>query len=223
MFFEAMHPGWQKLLPVAREQLAVIEARLSGELFVPAEKHVMRAFEVDPDQVRVLIVGQDPYPTPGNANGLAFAVEPGTRPLPASLKNIFKELNADLGQPSWLDESLATWVDQGVMLLNRHLTCAPNQPGSHQDLGWAMFTESVIEQLVRLHGERLVLVLWGKQAQKLASQSAGATVLLGTHPSPLSANRGFFGSKPFSNVNEMLRKSGQPIIDWLGENVAPRF
>jgi len=223
MFFEAMHSEWQRLLPDAKSQLESIEARLGDQAFLPSSHLVMSSFEVDPNLIRVVIVGQDPYPKPGNPIGRAFAVALGTRPLPGSLRNILKELSGDLGQPHWLDETLQTWVDQGVMLVNRHLTCSPGVAGSHQKTGWDEFTDSAISALAKLHGKKLVVLLWGNQAQQLAELCKGANIILGTHPSPLSANRGFFGSKPFSNINGILSKSGQPIIDWLGENNAPRF
>lgn len=223
MFFEAMHSGWHGLLPQAKSQLELIEAKLSDQDYLPSPHLVMSSFEVDPNLIRVVVVGQDPYPTPGNPIGRAFAVALGTRPLPGSLKNILKELSADLGQPHWLDETLQTWVDQGVMLINRHLTCSPGVAVSHQKIGWDEFTDAAISALVKLHGKNLVVLLWGNQAQQLAGLCQGANLIAGTHPSPLSANRGFFGSKPFSNINGILSKSGQPIIDWLGEHNAPRF
>jgi len=231
MFFEAMHPGWQALLADQKATLETIEIALanlqsaegSSELFLPAPQNVMRAFESDPNQVRVLIIGQDPYPTPGHAIGLAFACPPEILPQPRSLQNIRAELFADMAssndskvtpnQMSTLD--LSNWADQGVMLLNRSLTVAPGQPGSHQDIGWLRFTATAIERLAVLRAGALVSLLWGKSAQAVAPL-VGSAVLQAAHPSPLSARRGFFGSRPFSNANRLLLELGQQPIDWFG-------
>lgn len=218
-----MHPRWQELLSDQRGLFAQIELKLGNQDFLPPREQIMKAFEADPQSVKVVIVGQDPYPTPGVAIGLAFAIRRGTRPIPGSLRNIFKELGEDIGQSANVDESLETWLRQGVLLLNRHLTCASGQAGSHHNLGWAELTDAALRALDKLHGSKLVVVLWGNQAQQLESRLGKAQVIRGVHPSPLSAHRGFFGSKPFSNINRLLSEQGLPPIDWLGEKDAFGF
>ncbi len=226
MFFEAMHPQWQSLLADQKDALESIEKALAvetaGEPYLPSPPNVMRAFKSDPNQTRVLIVGQDPYPTPGHAIGLAFACPIEITPQPRSLQNIRTEiasdLDASLAQTANID--LASWVDQGVMLLNRTLTVAPGATNSHLKIGWQTFTATAIARLAALRGPSLVAILWGKPAQtsaNLLEPSLGnANVLVSAHPSPLSASRGFFGSKPFSRTNELLVQKGQQPIDWLG-------
>jgi uracil-DNA glycosylase len=216
MFFEQMHPSWQTALADARPLLAAIEAKLDahpGE-FVPAKGHVMRAFEQPLDDVRVLIVGQDPYPTAGHAIGLSFAVNTDVKPLPRSLKNILIELKDDLGKSVTSDGDLSRWSKQGVLLLNRHLTTDLAEAGAHTDIGWAAFTDKVITVLNRKLGRKLVAILWGAQAQQLSGALCDCLVLSSAHPSPLSARRGFFGSKPFSKTNEALIQVGEQPIDW---------
>lgn len=196
--------------------LADIEAKLDaiGKEFVPAKAHVMRAFEQPLDEVRVLIVGQDPYPTAGHAIGLSFAVDTSVKPLPRSLKNILIELKDDLGKSISADGDLSRWSKQGVLLLNRHLTTDMAEAGAHAELGWAGFTDKVITVLNRKLGRKLVAILWGNQAQQLSPALCDCTVLASAHPSPLSARRGFFGSKPFSKTNLALTQVGEQPIDW---------
>ena len=211
-----MHPSWQTALADTRPLLAAIEAKLdahAGE-FVPAKGHVMRAFEQPLDDVRVLIVGQDPYPTAGHAIGLSFAVNIDVKPLPRSLKNILIELKDDLGKSVTSDGDLSRWSKQGVLLLNRHLTTDLAEAGAHTDIGWAAFTDKVITVLNRKLGRKLVAILWGAQAQQLSGALCDCIVLSSAHPSPLSARRGFFGSKPFSKTNEALIQVGEQPIDW---------
>lgn len=221
MWFEQMHSGWQAALEPQHQRLAALEDRL-GALpnLVPAKDLVMAAFTDDPSRVRVLIVGQDPYPTEGVAVGRAFAVS--HPPVPASLRNIFKELDADLGVEfgeSGPSLDLAGWQSQGVLLLNRHLTTSVGEAGAHIGEGWTEFTDAAIAQLLLIN-PALVLVLWGNQAgtlrDSLAEQLAAssATIISGVHPSPLSAHRGFFGSKPFSAINAALQNQGFEQIDW---------
>ncbi len=218
MFFESMHPGWQAMLADQQSLLEFLESRLqssqdaSGDIAPPMHQ-VMRAFENDPTQVRVLLVGQDPYPSPGHAVGLAFAVSPETRPLPRSLQNMMKELATDLPGCS-NGGDISRWQDQGVMLLNRHLTVAVGQAGSHSKFGWNEFTDAVIRALAATQQAKLVALLWGNHAQTLAPMLCGATILRAVHPSPLSASRGFFGSKPFSGANVALKNLGLEPIDW---------
>jgi len=221
MWFEQMHSGWQTALSGQRDWLNDTELRLATENeLAPNSQLVMAAFELDPAQVRVLILGQDPYPTPGVAVGRAFAVAPDTLPIPASLRNIFVELHDDLGgsQPS---TDLSGWQRQGVFLLNRHLTTVAGTPGGHFDLGWQRFTDAAIEHLMSRQTP-LILVLWGAQAagvkkslaEYLAKPNANLEIIESPHPSPLSAYRGFFGSKPFSAVNRQLQLRGLQPIDW---------
>ncbi len=226
MFFEAMHPQWQSLLADQKSSLETIEAALTAERasapYLPAANQVMRAFEADPNQTRVLIVGQDPYPTPGHAIGLAFACPTDITPQPRSLQNIRTELANDLGiapaQAAGID--LAAWATQGVMLLNRTLTVAAGQSNSHSKVPWQSFTAAAIARLAQLRGTSLVAILWGKPAQTVVSllepSIDAANLLCAAHPSPLSARRGFFGSKPFSQTNALLVQKGLQPIDWLG-------
>ncbi|MCX8528975.1 MAG: uracil-DNA glycosylase [Rhodoluna sp.] len=215
MFFEQMHPTWQLALADARDQLLLLEMKLiSGQDYAPIDQRVMRAFQNSMDDVKVLLVGQDPYPTSGHAIGLSFAVEVGTEPLPRSLQNILTELKADLGQTVSADGDLSRWVPEGVMLLNRHLTVPIGKAGGHSDLGWGAFTEKAVAALANRLGEKLVVILWGKEAQALESLLGSAQIIKSAHPSPLSARRGFFGSKPFSKANDALRKVGRLPIDW---------
>jgi uracil-DNA glycosylase len=216
MFFEQMHPSWQLALADAKPILEAIEAKLDalGKEYVPAKPQVMRAFEQPLDQVRVLIVGQDPYPTAGHAIGLSFAVDTSVKPLPRSLKNILIELKDDLGKSVSSEGDLSLWSNQGVLLLNRHLTTDESEAGAHADIGWAKFTDKVITVLNRKLGRKLVAILWGNQAQQLSSALCDCTVISSAHPSPLSARRGFFGSKPFSKTNLALTQAGEQPIDW---------
>jgi uracil-DNA glycosylase len=216
MFFEQMHPSWQAALADTKTMLAAIEAKLDalGKEYVPAKVHVMRAFEQPLDDIRVLIVGQDPYPTAGHAIGLSFAVDTNVKPLPRSLKNILIELKDDLGKSVSSEGDLSLWSKQGVLLLNRHLTTDKSEAGAHSDLGWAGFTDKVITVLNRKLGRKLVAILWGNQAQQLSPALCDCTVISSAHPSPLSARRGFFGSKPFSKTNQALTQVGEQPIDW---------
>ena len=211
-----MHPSWQLALVDAKSLLESIEAKLAAHAgdFVPAKHRVMRAFEQPLDEIRVLIVGQDPYPTAGHAIGLAFAVNTDVKPLPRSLKNILIELKDDLGKTVSAEGDLSRWSNQGVLLLNRHLTTDLAEAGAHGDIGWAAFTDKVITVLNRKLGRKLVAILWGAQAQQLSGALCDCTVLTSAHPSPLSARRGFFGSKPFSKTNSALIERGEQPIDW---------
>lgn len=211
-----MHPTWQEALADAKPILESIEVKLqavAGE-FVPPLPLVMRAFEKPLTEIRVLIVGQDPYPTSGHAIGLSFAVNTSVKPLPRSLKNILIELKDDLGKSVSAEGDLSRWSDQGVLLLNRHLTTDLAEAGAHTDIGWATFTDKVINVLNRKLGRKLVAILWGAQAQQLTGALCDCKVLASAHPSPLSARRGFFGSKPFSKTNQALIEVGEQPIDW---------
>lgn len=185
----------------------------AGHQYLPAGRQVLRAFERPMAGVRVLIVGQDPYPTPGHAVGLAFSVAPDVRPLPRSLQNIHRELASDVGVRRGPSGDLSDWADQGVLLLNRVLTVRAGAPGSHQRLGWQTVTETAVRALAA-RGGPLVAVLWGRAAQELRGALDGVAVISGVHPSPLSASRGFFGSRPFSTVDALLAEQGAPPVRW---------
>jgi uracil-DNA glycosylase len=214
MFFEQMHKSWQVTLANQRPLLERIELDLRPIFshIAPAPELVCRAFEMPIDEVKVLLLGQDPYPTAGDAVGLAFAVA-ADRVLPRSLRNIMTELAVDIPAASHLGD-LSRWTQQGVMLLNRHLTTAIGAAGSHIGLGWQEFTDAAVRALAQHHGRDLVAVLWGNQARTASTLLGAAQVVASAHPSPLSAHRGFFGSKPFSQVNLALEKVGREPIDW---------
>ncbi|KTR90226.1 uracil-DNA glycosylase [Microbacterium testaceum] len=204
----------EPLAPVAADIAAVGERlRSEGKPYLPAGDLVLRAFRTPLDAVRVLIVGQDPYPTPGHPIGLSFAVDPHVRPLPRSLSNIYRELSDDLGIAPAAHGDLSAWSAQGVMLLNRVLTVAPGAPASHRGWGWERVTEHAIRTLAAREAP-LVAVLWGRDAMNLAPLLGDTAIVSSPHPSPLSASRGFFGSKPFSRVNSLLEKQGAQPVDW---------
>jgi uracil-DNA glycosylase len=190
-----------------REEIA------DGRTYLPAGDRILRAFQRPLSQVRVLVVGQDPYPTPGHAVGLSFSVAPDVRPLPRSLVNIFRELYDDLGLEPPSTGDLTPWADQGVLLLNRVLTVSPGAPGSHRGRGWEEVTECAIEALAK-RGGPMAALLWGRDAQRLRPILGGVPSVESPHPSPLSASRGFFGSRPFSRVNELLERQGAGPVDW---------
>jgi uracil-DNA glycosylase len=218
MLFESMHMSWQAALADQRDLVDGIEKQLEalvaeGEQLAPPVAKIMRALTSDLDEVRVLIVGQDPYPTEGHACGLSFAVEAGVSPLPRSLQNIMRELASDLPSVS-AGGDIARWQSRGVLLLNRHLSTRVGQAGAHGHLGWSLFTDAVIRALVNRPQESLVAILWGAQAQQLRPLLADSVIIDSAHPSPLSAYRGFFGSKPFSSANEALKALNRAEIDW---------
>jgi len=216
--------GWAEVLAPVADTVAGLGERLrteqaAGRRFAPAGNRVLAALAMPLAAVRVLVVGQDPYPTPGHAIGLAFAVGRDVRPLPPSLGNILTEYAADLGLPRPAHGDLSAWVAQGVLLLNRVLTVPHGEPGSHRGLGWEQVTDAVVEGLVAHHraaGTPLVALLWGRDAQALGPRlrEGGAHVLTGPHPSPLSAHRGFLGSRPFTRVNALLEAAGAHPVDW---------
>ena len=213
-----MDPGWARALSPVGPDIAALGDRLRAEVaagrrYLPAGDRVLRAFQRPLSDVRVLIVGQDPYPTPGHPIGLSFAVEEHVRPLPRSLANIYRELEADLGIPPAPHGDLSAWSDQGVMLLNRVLTVAPGEPASHRGWGWEKVTEHAIRSLVD-RGGALVAILWGRDAANLRPLLGGTPIIESAHPSPLSASRGFFGSRPFSRTNDLLERQGAAPVDW---------
>jgi len=216
---ELVHPTWVPVLEHERETLTVIGEYLrqesaAGQAWLPAGDNILRAFSRPLPDIRVLIVGQDPYPTPGHAVGLSFSVAPEVRPIPRSLQNIYKELESDLGIPRPTNGDLSPWADQGVLLLNRVLTVRSGEPGSHRGIGWERITDAAIAGLVARDDEPLVAILWGKDAQTLEDALPDVPLIISAHPSPMSADRGFFGSKPFSRANEYLEDLGGDPVDW---------
>jgi uracil-DNA glycosylase len=217
VFFEQMHPTWQYALGDCRDLLLLMEVQLAGESrpYMPIDQRVMRAFETSMDEVRVLLIGQDPYPTENVAIGLSFAVDlKVSESLPRSLQNILKEVTSDLGPKVKVGGDLTKWADQGVMLLNRHLTVPVGEASGHDDLGWARFTDKAVAALAARRGEKLVAILWGKQAAEVEHLLGSAQIIKSAHPSPLSASRGFFGSKPFSKTNDALKRVGLKPVKW---------
>jgi uracil-DNA glycosylase len=215
---DLVHPSWAVALAPVTTQVAAVGAFLHGERqagrgYLPSGEQVLRAFTQPMDEVRVLILGQDPYPSPGHAVGLAFSVPPNVHPLPRSLQNIFQELEADLGVPRPRNGDLSPWADRGVLLLNRVLTIGPGGSGSHRGKGWEIVTEQAISAL-SARGGPLVALLWGREAQALEPSLGEVPCLKSPHPSPLSARTGFFGSRPFSRANDLLRQQGADPIDW---------
>lgn len=211
-------PEWAAALEPVGADIAALGERLraesaAGSRYLPAGDRVLRAFARPMSEVRVLIVGQDPYPTPGHPIGLSFAVDRHVRPLPRSLANIYTELAADLGIEAAPHGDLSAWSEQGVMLLNRVLTVAPGAPGSHRGWGWEKVTGHAIGALVD-RGGPLVAILWGKDAANLRPLLGATPIIESVHPSPLSASRGFFGSRPFSRANALLEQQGAAGVDW---------
>lgn len=213
-----VHPSWARALAPVAHHLADLDAFLDAEAaagheVLPPRHQVMRAFTRPLDDVRVLVVGQDPYPTPGHAHGLAFSCEPHVRPLPRSLRNVLDELAADTGVADATSGDLSPWADRGVLLLNRVLTVRAGDAGSHRGHGWEQVTDHVVDVL-DARPAPLVAILWGKDAEKLAPRLAHHPVLVSAHPSPLSARRGFLGSRPFSRASAALEEQGADSVDW---------
>jgi len=209
---------WARELEPVGPDIAALGNRLraeaaAGKRYLPAGDRVLRAFARPLSGVKVLIVGQDPYPTPGHPIGLSFAVDRHVRPLPRSLVNIYQEMQTDLGIPPAAHGDLSAWSDQGVMLLNRVLTVMPGAPASHRNWGWEKVTEHAIRSLVA-RGGPLVAILWGRDAANLRPLLGRTPIIASAHPSPLSAHRGFFGSRPFSRANELLVAQGAEPVDW---------
>lgn len=198
---------WQNLIDTSA--LDQISKKLTGE-FLPTNSDIFKAFECDPELIKIIILGQDPYPNPAHATGLSFSVPETTNTLPASLKNIFLELKSDLGVDRKSGD-LSDWAAQGVFLLNTCLTVLPNDPLAHTKIGWQQFTESIIAHLSK---REVIGILWGNHAQRMNHYFAKEDLLTSVHPSPLSAYRGFFGSKPFSKSNKRLVEKGLTPIKW---------
>jgi len=217
---ELIEAGWARALTPVSDQITGMGEFLrtevaAGQRYLPAGPDILRAFTFPFDGVRVLIVGQDPYPTPGHAVGLSFSVAPQVRPVPRSLANIFTEYSADLGYPKPASGDLTAWAERGVMLLNRVLTVRAGSPASHRGKGWEQVTECAIRALAA-RSEPMVAILWGRDAGTLAPMltGSGCVAIKSPHPSPLSASRGFFGSRPFSRANELLAGMGAEPVDW---------
>jgi uracil-DNA glycosylase len=218
-------PGWADALEPVAGRIAAMGDFLRAEVaagrrYLPAGENVLRAFKQPFAAVRVLIVGQDPYPTPGYAVGLSFSVAPEVRRLPGSLVNIFREYSEDLGYPTPTTGDLTPWAERGVLLLNRVLTVQPGKPGSHRGKGWEEVTDQAIRALAarksagRVGGQPLVAILWGRDARTLAPLLEGIPTVESAHPSPYSAANGFFGSRPFSRANHLLEQEGAQPVDW---------
>jgi uracil-DNA glycosylase len=222
---QIIDPDWATALEPVAGRIAAMgdflrEEIAAGRRYLPAGENVLRAFKQPFGAVRVLIMGQDPYPTPGNAVGLSFSVPPTLRRLPPSLLNIFREYSDDLGYPRPSTGDLVPWSERGVLLLNRVLTVRPGQPGSHRGLGWEEVTDQAIRALAARPGPDgtgrapLVAILWGRDARNLAPLLDGVPLIESAHPSPNSADRGFFGSRPFSRANKLLEAQGADPVDW---------
>lgn len=213
-----LDPGWAAALEPVTDRIRQMGDFLraenaAGRGYLPAGGHVLRAFQQPFDDVRVLVVGQDPYPTPGHAVGLSFAVDPHVRPLPRSLANIYREYTDDLGFTAPAHGDLAAWTRSGVLLLNRVLTVQPGRAAAHRGKGWEAVTQRAIEALVQRR-RPMVAILWGRDARSLTPMLGDTPVIASAHPSPLSAHRGFFGSRPFSRANAELARLGADPVDW---------
>lgn len=215
---EIVEAGWAAALAPVAQGIAAMGEFLRAEIaagrgYLPSGPNVLRAFTQPFADVRVLIVGQDPYPTPGHPVGLSFSVEPDVYPIPRSLQNIYRELGTDLGLPTPANGDLTPWSQHGVLLLNRVLTVAPGAPGAHRGKGWEVVTDQAIRALAARRTP-LVAILWGRDAQTLRPMLAGVPCIESAHPSPMSADRGFFGSRPFSRANALLVEQGAEPVYW---------
>ena len=216
--WDAIPPAWQACLSLCKSEVDEISrllaiAEQSGIRVVPAIENIFTALTIDPSDISVVILGQDPYPTPNYAIGLAFAVPEGTKPLPGSLRNVFKEVESDIGRASVADCSLQTWVDQGVLLLNTSLTTESGIRAGHVTWPWEKIVQTILRHVVEVN-PKVVAVLWGNHAKQFAQMFDVESIVESAHPSPLSASRGFLGSKPFSRVNETLVANQKQMINW---------
>lgn len=213
-----MDAGWADALAPVEDRITQMgtflrEQVAAGKKYLPAGDNVLRAFKQPFNDVRVLIVGQDPYPTPGHPVGLSFSVDPNVRNLPGSLKNIFREYSDDLGYPMPSNGDLTPWTERGVLLLNRVLTVEPRKPASHRGKGWEAVTEQAIAALAKRDAP-MVAILWGSDARKLGPMLGSIPRIESVHPSPMSAMNGFFGTHPFSRANQLLADQGAAPVDW---------
>jgi uracil-DNA glycosylase len=216
--WDSLSLDWASVLQPSHEAFSRVEAFLdeeeaAGQVTLPPRQDLLRAFDLPPDRVKVLVLGQDPYPTPGHANGLAFSVSPDVSGLPRSLRNIFTEYCADTGHSEPLNGDLSRWSEQGVLLLNRVLSVRSGQSGSHRNQGWEEITAMVVEGLAA-RPTPMVSILWGQEAARVKPLLARLPWIESAHPSPLSASRGFFGSRPFTRANAALIEHGLEPIDW---------
>jgi uracil-DNA glycosylase len=218
--YDSVPANWADCLLPCQDKLLELSNALASKEFLPSKENIWRALELTPlESIKVVILGQDPYPTPGNAHGLAFSVLPDVRPIPASLKNIYKELVSDIGFTAPVHGNLESWATKGVMLLNTVLTVEAGDPQSHSKIGWEEVTDQIIRSIAA-QNKNVIFVLWGKSAQVkkkllgLYLDKNGHRVLESAHPSPLSASKGFFGTKPFSKVNGWLTEMGKEPINW---------
>ena len=218
-FRSQLHPSWAQALQDLLPLLDEIEKHLIGKNYLPSHENVMKALSLDLDKCKVLIVGQDPYPSAEHAMGLSFSVPAQIAKAPPTLRNIFKELQSDLGICQPINGDLTHWHKQGVVMLNRSLTCEVRESNSHTNLGWSQITDRCAQVL----GERgVIAILWGKNAAELVKFFAAEKVIASAHPSPLSAYRGFFGSKPFSGANRLLSRDGRAEIEWIKKTRPPQ-
>lgn len=209
--FDLLPGEWANFLDLGPDYFGQIESNISRFKIIPDKSKIFAAFNLPPDRVKVVLIGQDPYPNPQDAMGLAFSVSKDSQKIPASLKNIKKELETDLSLVLSSSGDLSAWVNQGVLLLNRILTTTENQSNAHRGLGWEEFTEKVVSRLAK---RDVVFLLWGNQAIELEKFIDPKNLVKGVHPSPLSAYKGFFGSKPFSAVNQRLNELGLDPVRW---------
>jgi uracil-DNA glycosylase len=188
----------------------------AGRTYLPSGDNVLRAFKQPFDDVRVLIVGQDPYPRPGHPIGLSFSVAPDVRPIPGSLRNIFREYSDDLGYPRPANGDLSPWTERGILLLNRALTVRTGKSGSHRGKGWEKVTDQAIRALAERHdaGNPLVAILWGNDARSLAPLLGNVPRIESQHPSPMNPSTDFFGSRPFTRANQLLTDLGASPVNW---------
>ena len=215
MFAQQLHPTWRELLANELPLLQEIEARVKADpLSIPSPELMLRVFSKPPEDYRVLIVGQDPYPNPEHPIGLSFAIPFDAPSIPPTLKNILKELAQDLGPEMVSNGDISPWSERGVLLLNRHLSTTSGVSAAHFDFGWDRFTTAAVKALAAQKAGKLVAILWGSKAQELEGELANSVVIKSAHPSPLSSYRGFFGSKPFSSCNKALLELGLEPIDW---------
>jgi uracil-DNA glycosylase len=211
-WMDGIHPSWRELFEKHESLISKIEDSIADEPFCPSPEKVFRAFTYPFEQVKVVIFGQDPYPNPNYACGLAFSVPTEVNVLPQSLANIFKELQSDLGGELRLSGDLSDWSEQGVALINRVLTVPVGESGGHRRIGWQIFTNDIAQELA---ARGVVAILWGNDAKELEAYFPESMRISSVHPSPLSAYRGFFGSRPFSKANQLLLSRGEKAIDWL--------
>jgi uracil-DNA glycosylase len=215
---DSVEAGWAAALEPVADQIGAMGDFLRAEIaagrtYLPAGPNVLRAFSQPFADVRVLIVGQDPYPTPGHPVGLSFSVAPEVRPIPRSLQNIYREMSSDLGVAPPANGDLSPWSQRGILLLNRALTVMPGKPASHRGKGWEQVTDQAIRALAARKAP-LVAILWGRDARDLKPLLGATPCIESAHPSPMSADRGFFGSKPFSRANALLTEQGASPVDW---------